>query len=73
MQELQGGERMACVRNEVRLGYFNVLSGLAIIKCDSWQCTCFSGMMLHLTCNATIERGSRLDQIQHFTGFPVKL
>lgn len=64
---------MACVLNEVRLGYFNVPSGFASIKRGCWQCTCFSGMMLHLTFNATVERGSRLVQIQHFSGFPFKL
>lgn len=73
IQELQGGEGMAWVMNEVRLGYFNVPCGFGIIKCDYWQCTCLSWMMLHLTFNDTIERGSKLVQALHFNGFPFEL
>lgn len=56
--------------NEVRIGYFNVPSSFDIIKCDYWQCICLSWMMLHLTFNDTIERGSKLVQPQHFSDFP---
>lgn len=64
---------MACVMNEVRLGYFNVPSSFDIIKHHYGQCTCLSWMMLHLTFNDTIERGSKLVQAQHFSGFPFSL
>lgn len=40
---------------------------------DCWQCRCLSWMMLHLTFNDTTERGSKLVQTQHFSGFPFKL
>lgn len=64
---------MACVLNEVSLGYFNVPSSFDIIKRDCSQCKCLSWMMLHLTFNNTIERGSKLVQAQHFNGFSFKL
>lgn len=73
VQELQQEEGMACVMNEVRLGYFNVPSSFDIIKHHYGQCTCLSWMMLHLTFNDTIERGSKLVQAQHFSGFPFSL